>query len=725
MAAVGAVAVAVWRMRTSVSIRHPPVSRVRFLDPYTRVYQTDDPKEGLRLASEPGYWPVPQGLCDPCAKKPVPRVVHAVFTVQDKPFAEYDPAKPSPLFKVNQVGYLPHAPKFAYVGAWLGPTYGAWKPRWGERGMGNGERGTGNGERGWELVDAKTGSTVYSSAERPVLRVRDGVTKEGVPFTGEETYEMDFSSVTNEGSYFVRIPDVGRSATFRIAACAAEEAFRVHMGGLYQKRCGIAKEEPYTHWTAGACHTNVVRGTFAPEEGKFEDKVRWFDVIKNSTDWEHGERLHLVGGWHDAADYDRRPMHLNIVNDLCAVYLMRPQNFRDGQLAIPENANGIPDILDEAEWGLRHLLAGQQKDGGVGTWVESVGHPGPGNVAEKDDMPYALARATRRSSLMYAAHAALLARCHPSFRGKYLESARRAWDFALREKPRTAAYKVKGGHVVWEEDRELPISYLVKAAVNLHGLTGEGHYLETAQEHLKRDGNKWSRVAYSWIPLLFAGEWTFGCPKELEKFFQTWKGSKLRAANDILAQLNSAYAYRAPWWAPQKGWVHTMGLGHAHPLVRAQYLVFAHELTGERKYLDAISLANDFHNGCNPQGTTLTSGLGEVYPVAFLDLPSYVDGIAEYVPGISPYRWTYALPARAVERVWGGDKKRASQWPIWRRWGNLEILTVAASEYTVWETIAPAASVTGYLLEPSETPPPVRPSPADDIRKLPGYWVLP
>ena len=695
----------------SVSPPPPPVSQVRFLDPYTRVYQTDDPEEGKRLAGEPGHWPVPQGLCDPCAKKPVPRVVHTVFTVQDKPFAEYDPAKPSPLFKVNQVGYLPQAPKFAYVGAWLGPTYGAWKPK---RPM-----------TGWQLVDARKGGVVLDSHEPPRVRVRDGVTKEGVPFTGEETYEMDFSSVTNEGCYFVRIPDVGRSAAFRIAASAAEEAFRVHMGGLYQKRCGIAKEEPYTHWTAGACHTNVVRGTFASEDGKLSEKARWFDIIKSSTDWEHGERLLLVGGWHDAADYDRRPMHLNIVNDLCAVYLMRPRNFRDGQLAIPENANGIPDILDEAEWGLRHLLAGQQKDGGVGTWVESVGHPGPGNVAEKDDMPYALARATRRSSLMYAAHAALLARCHPSFRGKYLESARRAWDFALREKPRTAAYKVKDGHVVWEEDRELPISYLVKAAVNLHALTGEGRYLETALEHLKRDGNKWSRVAYSWIPLLFAGEWTSGCPKELEKFFQTWKGSKLRAANDILAQLNSAYAYRAPWWAPQKGWVHTMGLGHAHPLVRAQYLVFAHEVTGERKYLDAISLANDFHNGCNPQGTTLTSGLGEVYPVAFLDLPSYVDGIAEYVPGISPYRWTYALPVRAVERVWGGDKKRASQWPIWRRWGNLEILTVAASEYTVWETIAPAASVTGYLLEPSETPPPVRPPPADDIRKLPGYWVLP
>ena len=715
-AVIGVGALVAWRSRAATFVPPASGSKVRFLDPYTKVYQTDDPKEGKRLASEPGYFPVPQGLVNPLAawKKWEARVVHTVFFVQDTPFDGYDPNVPSPLFKVNQVGYLPHAPKFAYVGAWLGPTYGAWKPK--------------KPMTGWELVDAKSGKPVAlrGGNAAPRLRVPDGFTKEGVPFTGEETYEMDFSSVTNEGSYFVRIPDVGRSATFRIAADAAEEAFRVHMGGLYQKRCGIAKEEPYTHWTAGACHVEVVRGTFASDEGKLSPQAKWFDIIRDNTDWEHGEKLHLVGGWHDAADYDRRPMHFNIVNDLCAVYLMRPQNFRDGQLAIPENANGIPDILDEAEWGLRHLLAGQQSDGGVGTWVESVGHPGPGNVAEKDDMKYALARATRRSSLMYAAHAALLARCHPAFRGKYLESAKRAWDFALRERPRTAVYKVKGANVMWEEDRDLPAGYFVKAAVNLHALTGEKRYVDEVVRDMDRVDKDRGKNAWGWIPLLFAGERTFGYPKELEKFFQTWDRGKVRTANEILEQIETAYAYRAPWWAPQKGWVNAMGLGHAHPLVRAHYLVAAHQITGERKYLDAISLANDFHNGCNPQGTTLTSGLGEVYPVAFLDLPSYVDDIVEYVPGISPYRWTYAMPRRAVEMVWNGDGHRASACPIWRRWGNLESQTVAASEYTVWETIAPAAAVTGYLISPDAATPlrPRRP-PAQLLSDLPGYWLLP
>ena len=696
---------------------------LRMLDPYTCVCQTDDAHEGALFAKESGYWPVPQGLLDPLAAKPVPRIVHSCFRVSETPPADYDPDKPSPLFKINQVGYLPSAPKYAYVGAWLGTVLGSWKPR--------------HPMSAWEIVDAKTGKIALRRDESPCLRVPDGATKEGIPFTGEETYEMDFSCVTNEGTYFARIPGVGRSATFRIAADAAEEAFRVHMLGLYQKRCGIAKTEPYTHWTSGACHTNVVRGSFPPEEGKVEPKAKWFDVIRDNTDWKNGERLSAAGGWHDAADYDRRPAHLNVVNDLCAVYLMRPRNFRDGQLAIPENANGIPDILDEAEWGMRHLLAVQQKDGGVGTWIESVAHPGPGNVAERDDMPYAVSRATRRSSLMYAAHAALLARCRPEFREKYLESAMRAWDFAMRETPQSMTFTVnrttgrffkrtESSHVEWTEDKELPTVYLVKAAVNLNALTGDARYLEPVERDVKHIAEDIAKKAWNLIPMLFAGERALGLPESLSPIFKKWEKSRLNVAKGILEQIESAYAYRAPWWPPQKGWVHAMGFGHAHPLVRAQYLVVAHQITGDKRYLDAIYLANDFHNGCNPQGATLTSGLGEVYPVAFLDLPSYVDGIVEYVPGITPYRWTYAMPKNAVNMIWGGNRQQASKWPIWRRWGNIENQTVAASEYTVWETIAPAASVTGYIIDPNaQTPLRPRPKPARRLSDLQGYWMLP
>lgn len=699
------------------------VALVRFLDPYTMVYQSDESKAGLKVSavSKEDYWPMPCGLQDPLANQLRPRIIHTHYYVFGSAQEGYDESQPSPLFKFNQVGYLPGARKFAYMGAWLGPNLGAWRPRC--------------ELKGWELVNAANGEIAYASSTGPVRGIPDGETKEGTPFTGEITYEFDFSSVTNEGVYYLRVPGIGRSAEFRIASSAAEDAFRIHMCGLYQKRCGIAKEEPYTHWPSGACHRQAVRGTFASEEGTLSPKVRWFDIIRYNTDWENGEKLDVSGGWHDAADYDRRPMHMNIVNDLCAVYLMKKENFRDGQLLIPENANGIPDILDEAEWGMRHMLCAQQSDGGVGTWFETTGHPVPGNNAATDPMKYAVAKATRRSSLMYAAHAAFLARCHERFREKYLESAQRAWQYAMTAPVREEIYEIKHKKfrfftesecVVWQEGRELPPQYLVKAAINLHALTGDMKYIDALRKEMPRLLDQVKRNAWNWPPLIFSGERALGeYPAALAEFFKAWERRTLNVAKEMCSQVECSYAYRTPWWAPQTGSVHAMAWGVSHPLRRAQYLVAAHGMTGDRKYIEAASLANDFHNGCNPSGTTLTSGLGTVYPVAFLDLPSYVDGIAEYVPGITPYRWTYGMPPKAVEMVFGGKKDRAVKWPIWRRWPNLENQTVAASEYTVWETIAPAASVTAYLMTPGNSSPKPLREPVKKLSDLPGYWILP
>ena len=703
----------------------------RWLDPWTSLYQTDDAREGAALRAEPGYWPISNGLIDPLAKKLEPRIIYSCYRIAEE--GEQNTATtettPSPLFKVSEVGYLPWAPKYAYIGAWLGPQYGAWQPH--------------SPMTSWQLIDAATGETVIDSPKAPQFRIADARTKDGILMTGEETYEMDFSSVTREGEFYIRVPGVGRSKNFRISANAALDAFRVHMLGLYQKRCGIAKVEPWTHWTAGACHTEVVRGSFPPDEGRLTPKVRWFEIIRDNTPWQEGTRVRLAGGWHDAADYDRRPMHLNIVGDLCAVYFMRPDRFSDSQLRMPERANDIPDILDEAEWGLRHLFSAQQPDGGVGTWIETRRHPEPGNIAESDPMQYALSRATRRSSLSYAAHAALLARANDKFRDKYLASAKRAWDFALMTRPQSDFFEIKRRHhrfftkleaVEWDEDEQLPVRELVKAAINLYALTQDTHYIAALELHKGRLIEEFKRKAWNWPPLSFSAEIVLGLPDipmwhraGLDEFFTLWKQRVMHYANEALQQMETSYAYRVPWWEAQESTVNAMSWGQSHPLRRAQALIAAHRLTGEEKYLAAASLANDFHNGCNPMGATLTSGLGQNYPIAFLDLPSYVDGIAEYVPGITPYRWTYNISPKVEEQVFGGDKALASEWPIWRRWGNMENQTVKASEYTVWETIGPAASVTGYLMAPagdSHSLPPL-PQPASKLSDLAGYWPLP
>ena len=167
-----------------------------------------------------------------------------------------------------------------------------------------------------------------------------------------------------------------------------------------------------------------------------------------------------------------------------------------------------------------------------------------------------------------------------------------------------------------------------------------------------------------------------------------------------------------------------MTWGNYHPLRRAVTLIAAHKLTGEEKYLTGAYLANDFHNGANPLGRSMTSGLGKIYPAVFLDLVSYNGKFSEFVPGITPYGNTFGIDRNAVKMVYG---KGADELPIFRRYVNLEFLSVPSSEYSVWETIAPAAVTTGYLIEKAALPSTELKNrkPAPDFRKLPGYRALP
>ena len=248
-----------------------------------------------------------------------------------------DPEASSPLFKIDQVGYMPQAPKYAYVGAWLG-TAGP---------MPLHDALTG---KTFHLTDAVTRKTVFRGTLRP--RMKDPVSKSGAPFTGEEVLELDFSRFTVPGVYRLVIPGFAASDTFRINDDTMAEAFFIHARGLYHQRCGIAKTRPYTHWTQKVCHTVSLRGNFPPEIGHygkgaqnrkygFTDSsgksvtVNHFELIKRCSP-SVDQPLHAPGGWHDAGDWDRRPQHMNISGDLAAVYMLKPGNFCDGQLNIPD-----------------------------------------------------------------------------------------------------------------------------------------------------------------------------------------------------------------------------------------------------------------------------------------------------------------------------------------------------------------------------------------------------
>ena len=658
----------------------------------------------------------------------------------------YNPADPTPVIKVNQVGYVPHSRKYAYAGAWLGPA-GALPLK------------SFAGKK-FRVVDSANGAVKFEGAL--ALRRDDPKMKE-TPSTGEEVLEIDLTKLTAEGEYRIVIDGIGTSMPFKVSEEALAEAWGVHMQGLFNKRCGIEKRPPWTQWTADACHLNVYRGVHPPDEWSYGStmfpadgkpiiakngkphKFKHFPTIKASMGLcDTNKVLHLPGGYHDAADYDRRPMHLIIPRALSLVYLMNPGKFSDGQLSIPESGNGIPDILDEALWGVRHLIKAQQDDGGIGTWIETTGHPGgeyDGPERDSTNHTYFVAIPTHNSCYDFAGTVALVARAYraagkEAIAAKLIERAERAWRWAETHPPVEKKMKSYAGNqwkaeyavdVVFKEDKNYSIKLMLTAALNLAAVTGNTEYFAPVVKRRKDLIAETNKSSWGWnqFDLMEFALKDQPLVAEIEEYGNNFKRRRINEAEEMLKNLESAYPYRTPWFAANHGFVHTMSWGNCHPFRRVQTLVFAHACTGDRRYLEGIYLANDFHNGVNPKGETLTSGLGKVYPVRFLELQSNADGIAEYVSGITPYRWTFGVNQDAKNLVYGADK--IAQWPIWRRYANIEQYSVAASEYTVWETILPPAAVLAYILpEGYKVPDRVYTrKPAEDIRTLPGYWVKP
>ena len=644
---------------------------------------------------------------------------------------QYKSGVPSSIFKLNQLGNgAKQMKKYAYMGAWLGNA-GAMPLKH-------------LAGKSFEIRRASDGKCVF----RNVLRLRrdDPFYRNEIPFTGEEVLELDYSQFNTPGSYYFHVDGIGRSMEFKIGPETLNEAFYIHARGLYHKRCGIAKTQPFTAWESPACHNTVIRGRFPGNEehcrivegdndsGFFDIKdrrigVRHFDLIKDNPPYIR-EEVKVSGGWHDAADYDRRPQHLRIVSKLSLLYLMKPENFIDGQLNIPESGNGIPDLLDEAAWGLNHLLTAQRADGGVGTWFETDSHPGINEgLPDKDPRTYYISAPSCNGTLEYAASAAVLALAlkragADASAEKYINSAIKAWNFARNPENRLVSWlRLKNKMISYREESCLYGEHLLNAGAALYAYTSDKKYLEPLiaesgriKETMIKDFWKWSKFSGMMLELFPV--------KELDELRLEYRKIILRDADKMLSNQENAYPYRTLWHAHNAGWVHAMAWGNYHPLRCALTLISAHKLTGEGKYLQGAYLANDFHNGANPLGRSMTSGLGKVYPAVFLDLVSYADGIGEFVPGITPYGNTFGLDRKAVDMVY---KENADKLPVFRRYVNLEFLSVPSSEYSVWETISPAAVATGYLLEKPALPSTELKNrkPAGDFRKLPGYRALP
>lgn len=212
-----------------------------------------------------------------------------------------------------------------------------------------------------DLVDKKSGRVVLSANPTPWNR---GQTDE---MSGDAVWWFDFSSVSTPGIYYVSDAKTGAvSQDFPIKKNPYCDVLRQAVRTFFYQRSGFAKEARF----AGAA--------WADDASHLQDKKSRRFLAKNDASTERD----LHGGWYDAGDLNKyTPMAAGYIVQLLRTYSELPAAFSDAT-HIPESGNGIPDILDEALWGLAWLRRMQLEDGSLLTIVGAQGASPPSKATE-------------------------------------------------------------------------------------------------------------------------------------------------------------------------------------------------------------------------------------------------------------------------------------------------------------------------------------------------------
>lgn len=170
------------------------------------------------------------------------------------------------------------------------------------------------------LREAVTKRVVYRAPLKPV-----NASNWGSPFPFY--YELDFSAVSQTGRKILQLEKSGViSREFSIGAYPAYHEDL--LGFMRQQRCG------YNPFLDMVCHKRDGRSFYGPmPDGTFVD---------------------ASGGWHDAGDQLKYLITAsNATARMMLAYELEKTAFQDKFDAMGHgSANGLPDVLDEAKWGL-------------------------------------------------------------------------------------------------------------------------------------------------------------------------------------------------------------------------------------------------------------------------------------------------------------------------------------------------------------------------------------
>lgn len=512
----------------------------------------------------------------------------------------------------SHVGYRPDDPhKRALLSIWLGTGGGCT--------YGN------HASMRFHVLDETSGKPAYSGNVKRLFSAEENENFQNDRNHGKtDTYALDFSEFNTPGRYRVYVEGVGCSYPFDISQDAWERALRVSLRGFLAQRSGLELNPPLVpyhrprnmHPADGA---KIFASKATVYDGQGQDGV--FGAIQKD-EFRTDESLDDAwGGYHDAADWDRRARgHLPATYQLIELFELFPDYYAALKLALPEDEanNRIPDILDEAEWNLGLFRRMQEADGGVRGGIESTSHPRKGEASWQESLMMAAFAPDANASYTFSFTAAKFSRALKGHDDKlaktYFDAAIRAFDWA------EANHDTVLKNVTSEEDRQKQFDKSLRApqnlaAVELYWMTGDKRYHEVFKHSttLAEDGNpdygqRNAYFAYARLPDTLADPTLKSRARD----------AVIKMADDCIEfGRGNSFGISMAINLPSMGWVGYM----TKPGVGSNAMPRAYYLTGDRKYLAGAIAATQFSIGVNPSNIALTTGLGP-NPVKY---PMFID----------------------------------------------------------------------------------------------------
>jgi endoglucanase len=462
----------------------------------------------------------------------------------------------------------------------------------------------------------ETFTLTYAESGERLLTIRPHRSEAKTWGRFEYYYTCDFSRVTEQGSFFLKGDKSGtRSPVFQISDNAYDNLQEELLGFMRQQRCG------YNPTLDLACHE--------------QDGRSFYGTMSDST------YVDVSGGWHDAGDMLKYLITGSYATaHMLLAYEMYPDRFADRCNALGQpGANGIPDVLDEARWGLDwihklhpapdqlvHQVADDRdhvgwkmpdQDRSDYGWGENSYRPAYFATGEPQGLNRYQSEATGVSNLAgrSAAAMALAARIwkeelgDPMFADSCLEVAKTLYRLGKKkegyQQGNSYGAPYRYGEISWADDMEW-------GAAELWKTTGEPGYLEDAQRYARLAGT------VSWMPLDTAEHYQY------YPFINMGHYALYDAVDASFKDSLAAYYRAGIESCMTRAGTNPYGIGipfiwcsnNLLTSLIAQVILYEH-MTGDDRYARFLVQQRDWLFGRNPWGTSMFTGIpeGGEYPV--------------------------------------------------------------------------------------------------------------